>query len=113
MSKFKKGHQRSRNAGRRRGSENKTTGLLKEAVLLAAELEGDISLQAFKSAAALHRENDQEAAIRGGLVGYLRFLAREHPPVFATLLARSCPCKFASKRATKQSTEASAKSARN
>jgi hypothetical protein len=45
MAKFKKGESRPTNAGRRRGSVNKTTSLLKEAILLAAELEGDVSLQ--------------------------------------------------------------------
>lgn len=86
MGKFKKGKKRPPQAGRRRGSPNRTTGLLKEAVLLAAELEGDVTLQEFKTAAQLHRESDHEAAKRGGLVGYLRYVARAYPQSFVTLL---------------------------
>lgn len=91
MGKFKKGQKRPPMAGRRAGSQNKTTGILKEAVLLAAELEGDVSLQEFKTSAQLHREGDKEAAKRGGLVGYLRYIAREYPQSFVTLLNRMLP----------------------
>jgi hypothetical protein len=91
MGKFEKGQKRLPKAGRRGGSPNRTTGLLKEAVLLAAELEGDIALQEFKNAAQLHREGDLEAAKRGGLVGYLRYVARHYPPSFVTLLSRVLP----------------------
>ena len=75
MGKFRKGAKRPANAGRKPWSINKTTGVLREAVLLAAELEGDVSLQPLKKA-ALCGESEEEAAKRGGLVGYLRFLAR-------------------------------------
>ena len=34
----------------------------------------------------LHRESDKEAVKRGGLVGYLRYVAREYPQSFVTLL---------------------------
>jgi hypothetical protein len=91
MTKFKKGQKRPRDAGRRKGSVNKTTALLKEAVLLAAELEGDLSLQKFRSTADRYRESEREAAKRGGLVGYLRFLARKHPQQFVSLLGRAMP----------------------
>lgn len=97
MSKFKKGQKRSPKAGRRRGSQNRTTGILKEAVLLAAELEGDVSLQQFTTTTALHRESDEAAAKRGGLVGYLRYVAREHPPSFVTLLNRVLPLQVQSR----------------
>jgi hypothetical protein len=90
MAKFRKGETRPINAGRRAGSANKTTSLLKEAVLLAAELEGDISLQHLKKT-ALYAESEEEAAKRGGLVGYLRFLARKHPQAFTTLLGKVLP----------------------
>ena len=87
MGKFKEGENRPPNAGRRRGSINKTTGLLKEAILLAAELEGDVSLQDVKKSALLYRESDKEAAKkRGGLLGYLRYIARVHPQSFVGLL---------------------------
>jgi len=91
MGKFKKGQKRPPTAGRCGGSPNRTTGLLKEAVLLAAELEGDVTLQEFKTAAQLHRESDHQAAKRGGLVGYLRYLAREHPQSYVSLLNRVLP----------------------
>ena len=91
MATFTKGKKRPINAGRKRGSVNKTTGILKEAILLAAALEGDISLQNFKKSAQRYRETDTEAAKRGGLVGYLRYLAREHPQSFAALLGRVLP----------------------
>jgi len=90
MGKFKKGQKRPGNAGRREGSVNKTTRLLKEAVLLAAELEGDVSLQRLKEM-ALYSESERETARRGGLVGYLRFLARKHPQAFTTLLGKVLP----------------------
>lgn len=74
MSKFEKGGKRPVNAGRKRGSTNKTTGILREAVLLAAEQTGDPD----------KRGGD-------GLVGYLRYVAREYPPAFVSLLARVLP----------------------
>ena len=74
MAKFTKGGRRPPNAGRKRGSRNKTTKLLKEAIELAAE-----------------RTGDPTNGGRGGLVEYLCFLAREFPPTFASLLARALP----------------------
>jgi hypothetical protein len=90
MGKFRKGAKRPANAGRKPGSINKTTVVLREAVLLAAELEGDVSLQPLKKA-ALCGASDEEVAKRGGLVGYLRFLARKHPQAFTTLLGKVLP----------------------
>jgi hypothetical protein len=75
MAKFQKGGKRPPNAGRKRGSINKTTSVLKQAVLLATEQTGDPSKRG-----------------RGGLIGYLRFVAREYPKVFVpSLLARVLP----------------------
>jgi hypothetical protein len=74
MAKFEKGKKRPPNAGRKVGSINKTTGMLKEAVLMAAQQTGDPGM----------RGHD-------GLVGYLRFVAREYPPAFVSLLARVLP----------------------
>jgi hypothetical protein len=90
MGKFIKGKKRPAKAGRRPGSVNRTTGLLKEAILLAAELEGDVSLQRLKKT-AVYGESEEEAAKRGGLVGYLRFVARKHPQAFTTLLGKVLP----------------------
>lgn len=55
--------------GRPKGSPNKTTRLLKDAILMAAELEGGTE----------------------GLVGYLRTMARKHPTTFGPLLGRLIP----------------------
>jgi hypothetical protein len=55
--------------GRRKGVPNKTTALLKEAVLLAAT----------------------EAGGKDGLVGYLKWLAKAEPKAFAPLLGKIIP----------------------
>lgn len=59
--------------GRPKGSPNKTTALLKDAIIQAAELTGE----------------DQNG--KGGLVGYCQFLARDEPKAFATLMGRVLP----------------------
>src|SRR5262245_41259933 len=59
--------------GRPRGSQAKMTRILKEAALLAAEQVGEN----FKG--------------KGGLVGYLRRIARTEPRAFTALLARILP----------------------
>jgi hypothetical protein len=74
LPKFQKGAKRPPNAGRKRGSINKTTSVLREAALLAAQLTGDP-----------HREGSE------GLVDYLMFAAREYPPAFLGLLGRMVP----------------------
>jgi len=57
--------------GRPKGSVNKTTALLKEAIILAAEETGDAGV--------------------GGITGYCKFLAREEPKAFAQLLGKVLP----------------------
>jgi len=59
--------------GRAAGTPNKTTRLLKDAILLAAELEG------------------LDGNGTDGLVGYLRCIAREDRKAMATLLGRVLP----------------------
>lgn len=59
--------------GRPKGSVNKTTGMLKDAILKAAELCG------------------QDGQGKGKLVGYLRNLAEKEPKSFAGLLGRVLP----------------------
>lgn len=63
--------------GRPKGSANKTTALLKEAIILAAE------------------ETGQDGNGKGGLVGYCAFLAKEEPKAFASLLGRVLPLQLA------------------
>lgn len=70
---FTKGAPRVEGAGRQKGSVNKTTALLKDAIIMAAELEG----------------SDRKG--KDGLVGYLRFLARKHPVVYERLLEKLLP----------------------
>jgi hypothetical protein len=55
--------------GRPKGSPNKTTALLKDAILQAAEAAGDAE----------------------GMIGYLTVQARENPAAFLTLLGKVLP----------------------
>ena len=64
---------RQKEGGRRIGSTNKVPCLLKEAIVLAAELEGS---------------NGQGS---GSFVGFLRKVAREDPKGFMKLLGRALP----------------------
>ena len=59
--------------GRPKGSRNKTTKLLKEAILKAAEATGE----------------DQQG--KDGLVGYCTYLAKDEPKAFTQLLGRVLP----------------------
>ena len=69
--RFKKGD--PDNVGRRVGATNKNTRILKDAIMLAAELEG----------------SDGEGT--GKLVGYLRKVARDDMRAFVSLLGRVIP----------------------
>lgn len=62
--------------GRPKGSRNKTTVLLKDAILIAAEQHG------------LDGEGTD------GLIGYCRLLARDQPKAFAQLLSRVIPAQL-------------------
>jgi hypothetical protein len=68
-----------RGPGRPVGSQNRTTRILKEAVLLAAEQTGE----------------DNRG--KGGLVGYLRRIARTEPKAFCALLQRILPMQVTAK----------------
>lgn len=59
--------------GRKKGTLNKTTGLLKEAIILAAQNTG--------------KDGDG----KGGLVGYCEFLAASEPKAFAALMGKVLP----------------------
>lgn len=63
--------------GRVKGTPNKTTALLKDAIIKAAEAAG----------------SDQTG--RDGLVGYCTFLAKEEPKAFAQLLGKVLPLQIA------------------
>lgn len=68
---------RPKTGGRKKGVPNKTTGLLKEAIMKAAELVGE----------------DGEG--KGKTVGYLKMLAKTEPKAFAGLLGRVLPLQIA------------------
>jgi len=70
---------RPKDGGRKMGSVNKTPRLLKEAIMLAAELEGS-------------NENGKDK-----LVGFLRKVAREHLRSFVMLLGRVLPLQVETK----------------
>lgn len=59
--------------GRVKGTPNKTTALLKDAIIKAAEASGE----------------DKQG--KDGLVGYCTFLAKEEPKAFAQLLGKVLP----------------------
>lgn len=63
--------------GRQKGTPNKTTGVLKEAIVLAAEQVGE----------------DNKG--KDGLTGYLRRVAKEDIKAFAGLLGRVLPLQVA------------------
>lgn len=62
--------------GRPKGAKNKTSVALREAIILAAENEG------------------QDGNGKDGLAGYLRNLAKTQPTTFATLLAKLIPAQI-------------------
>lgn len=62
--------------GSRKGRPNKTTRLIKEGVVLAAEAVG------------------ADGSGKEGFVGYLKFLAQSEPKAFTTLLAKLFPQKM-------------------
>jgi hypothetical protein len=70
---FVKGTPRPPNTGRARGTRNRTTTLLKDAILTAATLVG------------------QDGKGRDGLVGYLKMLAVRERAVYARLLEKVLP----------------------
>jgi len=77
--RFKKGEPRPEGAGRKPGQKNKTTTLLKEAIILAAEAEG------------------RDGAGKEGLVGFLRSLSRREPAVFGRLMEKLLPYQLTGK----------------
>lgn len=76
--------------GRQKGSINQIPRLIKDALMMAVVAEGDVSLQT-GAVKDMFKETTEEEAKRGGLVGYLRWLARVHPQCTTTLLARLMP----------------------
>lgn len=64
-------------AGRPKGSANKTTAMLKDAIIKAAEAVGE----------------DEKG--KGGLKGYCTFLAKKEPKAFAQLLGKVIPLQIA------------------
>jgi hypothetical protein len=80
--RFKKGEPRPAKAGRQPGKPNKVPTLLKEAIMIAAELEGS------------------DGKGKGKLVGFLRKVAKEDIRSFAHLLGRVLPLQIYTKGET-------------
>jgi hypothetical protein len=84
---FARGHDENRNYdGREKGSHNKTTRILKEAMLLAAAQLGDLS--------GIEREDLPTPNIETGkdeLVGYLRWAGKCEPRSFLNILGKLLP----------------------
>ncbi|WP_337181417.1 hypothetical protein [Shinella sp.] len=73
MSKIEADNLTRRGAGRPKGSPNRTTALLRDAILKAAEATGE------------------DGQGKEGLMGYCTFFAKEEPRAFATLLGKVLP----------------------
>lgn len=72
--------------GRPRGSPNKHGKLLKDAIILAAEELGDMEVgYRYNKKGHIWKKG------KGGLLGYLKWMGRNEPKAFATLLSRVIP----------------------
>jgi hypothetical protein len=80
--RFKKGAPRIKGSGRAKGSKNKVTMALKDAIILAAEETG------FKK---WNRKTKKYDRCGGDLAGYLRHLALRKEELFAPLLGKVLP----------------------
>ena len=97
MARFEKG--RAKTGGRVKGSPVTNSLLLKDAALLACQLEGDIDLLGIdlknkrqrKLLRERYKELTDEAAERGGLLGYFRWVARQHHTAMMSFLGRLLP----------------------
>ncbi|MCK1409539.1 hypothetical protein [Bradyrhizobium sp. 76] len=74
---FKKGTAKPAKSGRMKGTRNKTTLVLREAALFAAEASGE------------------DGRGKNGLVGFLTSLAQHEPAVFGRLLEKILPMEAA------------------
>jgi hypothetical protein len=83
--RFKKGDSKPEGSGRKRGTPNRMTTTLKEAVIAAAELVGEKKWN--------EKTGEYEPG-EGGLVGYMVHLALHNESVFAMLLGRVLPMHF-------------------
>jgi len=72
--------------GRPRGAVNKTTRLLKDAILQAAEEMGEMEPWIHKGSGTLKWKKG-----KGGTLGYLKWLAANEPKAYSTLLGRVIP----------------------
>lgn len=72
--------------GRPKGAQNKTTAVLKEAILQAAEEVGEVIVDVDKKTGTRTFKNG-----KGGLLGYLRHVARNDLKSFSGLLGKVLP----------------------
>ncbi len=95
MARFQKGQKRPSKAGRKRGSQNLMTRLIKDAVILAGCQLGDLS----------GIENLSEEGVehgKDGLVGFLRWAGKVHTAAFLALLGRIIPMQVVSNEASER-----------
>lgn len=81
---FGKDDQRINRRGRPPGSRNRVSTLLKDAVILAAEAQGEMEPY-YRNGHVRWKKG------KGGLPGYLKWLAANEPKAFAGLLSRVIP----------------------
>src|SRR4051794_9117225 len=81
--RFKKGEPRPKGSGRKKGTPNRMTVALKDAVIAAAETRGYMRK---------NKKGKYTATGKGGLQAYMNMLATEHVELFATaFLAKMIP----------------------
>lgn len=98
---FKKGDPRPPNAGRRKGSVNKNTALIKDAIALGLDKLGELAaVYATREVRLPNGRMGRETTDRilgwratgkGGATGYMIWLGRNHPNAFATLIGKTIP----------------------
>jgi predicted ribonuclease YlaK len=79
-------------SGRKRGTPNKTTKLMKESILLAAERSGQAMVE--KLYGQSEEEADQrfvEQARKDGMTAYLQIMAEAQPTAFMSLMGKVLP----------------------
>jgi len=79
-------------SGRKKGTPNKTTKLMKESILLAAERSGQAMVE--KLYGKSEEEADQrfvEQARKDGMTAYLQIMAEAQPTAFMALMGKVLP----------------------
>jgi hypothetical protein len=79
-------------SGRKKGTPNKTSGLMKNSIILAAELAGqDLVEEMYGENAENADPRFVEQARKDGMTAYLRIQAKANPQSFMTLMGKVLP----------------------